>query len=216
MTFRLIDDDLSVDNPDYEEFIDCYPKFLTLNDTTLPEGVNFVGMNITEGNEGKIKLQVYDKRKDFPFKVVRYPHLDSEIPTNLPYGVFTGLTYRNDRICTETEDFIKESVELAKCLQNQGAKKHRLMSGFTSYLRAKKKKNICTLRRCFKEALTRTEHSRKTSTRETLDFINSLEIERDFSLDIQRNRTSATSVSRKEVSANRREALDFLNSLAVV
>ena len=216
MTFRLIDDDLSVDNPDYKEFIECYPKFLTLNDTTLPEGVNCVGMNITEGNEGKIKLQVYDKRKDFPFKVVRYPHLDSEIPTNLPYGVFTGLTYRNDRICTETEDFIKESVELAKCLQNQGAKKHRLVSGFTSYLRAKKKKNMCTLRRCFKEALTRTEHSRKTSTRETLDFINSLEIERDFSLDIQRNRTSATSVSRKEVSANRREALDFLNSLAVV
>ena len=152
ITFRLIDDDLSIDNPGYEQFIKCYPPFLTLNDTTLPEGVNFLGMHITEGKEGKLKIQVYDKRKDFPFKVVRYPHLDSEIPTNLPYGVFTGLTHRNDRICTEREDFIKESVVLAKCLQAQGAVKHRLVSSFTSYL-SKKSRNISTIRRSFTKAL---------------------------------------------------------------
>jgi hypothetical protein len=56
MTFRLIDDDLSIDNPGYEQFIKCYPPFLTLNDTTLPEGVNFLGMHITEGKEGQLKI----------------------------------------------------------------------------------------------------------------------------------------------------------------
>ena len=95
---------------------------------------------------------MYDKRNDFPFKVVRYPHLDSEIPTNLPYGVFTRLTHRHDRICSEREDFINESVALAKCLQAQGAVKHRLVSSFTSFL-SKKRKNISTIRRCFTEAL---------------------------------------------------------------
>ena len=190
------------------------------------DGTNFLGMNITEGMEGNIKIQVYDKRKDFPFKVVRYPHLDSEIPTNLPYGVFTGLTYRNDRICTEKEDFIKESLDLAKCLWSQGSTLPRLISAFNSYIGKKKKKNIRDLRKRFKDGLqkvlffdekkkscdffsdkTRMRSNRgkknqpieKKNNDDELDFL-----EFDFQEE-----------EKKEMSESRKQALDFLNNRIV-
>jgi len=151
ITFRLIDDVQSVDNPNYESLIQCYPQFLQLNDTTLETGgTNFLGMNITQNQDHKIMVRVHDKRKEFPFKVVRYPHLDSEIPSDLPYGVFTGLTHRHDRICTEREDFVRESADLAATLLRQGAIKSRLIKSFASYVGRKGRSKVGDLRRSFK------------------------------------------------------------------
>ena len=39
---------------------------------------------------GRLVLDVYDKRRGFGFTVVRYLHMDSVIPRNIPYGVFTA------------------------------------------------------------------------------------------------------------------------------
>ena len=78
---------------------------------------------------------VYDKKKAFPFTVIRYPHLDSLIPVNIPYGVFTGLTYRRYRICSHKEAFLRNVIELAMTLLSKGCSKRRLISLFYDFLR---------------------------------------------------------------------------------
>ena len=95
MTFRLIDDVLSVDNPSVHLYIDLphkegsevggiYPAELTLNNTSVSENlVQFLGMELKYTGD-VLTLDVYDKKKAFPFTVIRYPHLDSLIPVNIP------------------------------------------------------------------------------------------------------------------------------------
>lgn len=80
-------------------------------------------------------MDVYDKKKAFPFTVIRYPHTDSLIPINIPYGVFTGLTYRLYRICSHKKAFLRNVVELAMTLLSKGCSKRRLISLFHDFLR---------------------------------------------------------------------------------
>jgi hypothetical protein len=68
LTFRLIDDVLSIDNPLYEDLVESYPSYLTAEETSLPDGANFIGMSIRSGPNNQIELGVYDKRKDFSFQ----------------------------------------------------------------------------------------------------------------------------------------------------
>ena len=112
MTFRLIDDVLSLGNPFHDNFFKtCYPSFLTLNDTTLEDGsVNFLGMHVSDIHTSSLSVSVYDKRKDFPFKVVRYPHLDSAIPSSIAYGVFTGQLHRFKLISSSLRFLLKMPV----------------------------------------------------------------------------------------------------------
>ena len=44
-------------------------------------------------------MDVFDKRRSFPFEVIRYPHMESVIPSNIPYGVFVELLFTRYRIC---------------------------------------------------------------------------------------------------------------------
>ena len=128
-----------------------------------------VGVDRTNGSTNQLSLKVYDKRKDFPFKVVRYPNLDSEIPNNLPYGVFIGLLHRFRRISTETKSFLKEATELAKTLIAQGAKRNRLINCFNAFLHKTKlsKKSFVQQGKLFKvdlqDALIEIEVSSKAS-----------------------------------------------------
>jgi hypothetical protein len=150
MTFRLIDDVLSIDNDDWaavgfklKHEGGIYP--LQLNDTSISnQQVHFIGLSL-QARSSSIDIDVFDKRKEFPFKVVRYPHMASLIPTSLPYGVFIGQLTRYYRICTRYDSFVVNSVGLAKQLMAQGASLYRLLKSFTSFLRNQRKlrwKNI--------------------------------------------------------------------------
>ena len=146
MSFRLIDDLLSVDNPLLHAYINVpapeskedgvggiYPAQLTLNNTSLPDCVHFLGMELRyRGNS--LELDIFDKKNEFPFQVIRYPHLDSVIPTSIPYGVFTGLLYRRYRICNRKPIFLDRSVELATVLMNKRCSKRRLCRLFRKFL----------------------------------------------------------------------------------
>ncbi len=104
MSFRLIDDVLSADNPCLREYIDktaedggIYPRALTLNETSInAEEVNFLGMKIRSAGSS-FCVDVFDKRSEFPFRVLRYPSTDSLIPMSIPYGVFVSQLHRDYR-----------------------------------------------------------------------------------------------------------------------
>ena len=147
MTFRLIDDVFSLDNASFEEYIrvnapedldgphtgGIYPRELKLNDTKVsdPE-VMFVGMTIKD-EDGELVMDVFDKRRSFPFEVIRYPHMESVIPSNVPYGVFVGLFTRY-RICNRLGVFIVAATDVAEILFKKGCKALRLKRLFRDFL----------------------------------------------------------------------------------
>jgi hypothetical protein len=141
MTFRFIDDTLSVDNPQWDaatskpyETGGLYPSALVLNDTTItPQKVNFLGMCIVDVS-GDLSISVFDKRREFPFKVCRYPHKRSLIPEYIAYGVFTGLLHRYYRICTHFQDFLFNAALLARTMVKQGWHLPRLYTAFRRFL----------------------------------------------------------------------------------
>jgi hypothetical protein len=142
MTFRLIDDLLSVDNRYWRQYSQLaaedggiYPKALLLNSTQISDReVKFVGMHITDSESGALRVRVFDKRLEFPFHVQRYPHMDSVIPQSIPYGVFTGQLHRYYRICTEAADFIEQACSLGRILHAQGCAKKKLYSRFHDFM----------------------------------------------------------------------------------
>ena len=123
MTFRLIDDVLSLDNPEMMQALSLshdngglYPAELTLNQTSKSStAVEFLGMNIV-ADQNRLRLSVFDKRKTFPFVVRRYPLMSSLIPRTIPFAVLSGQLHRGYRICTGAEDFLSFAVEVATAL----------------------------------------------------------------------------------------------------
>lgn len=144
MTFRLIDDVLSVDNPYWTSAISAsqgnggmYPAALSLNDTTInSQQVRFLGMSICDIG-GKLSFDVFDKRREFPFTVCRYPHKCSMIPTYIAYGVFTGLLHRYYRICTQFSQFVLNASLLARTLIKQGWMFSRLRIIFRRFIQSR-------------------------------------------------------------------------------
>jgi hypothetical protein len=144
MTFRLIDDVLSVDNPVFREHVrvpaedgGLYPQALSLNETSIKAcKVSFLGMMIVLSGR-KLHIDVFDKRREFRFAVIRYPNLASLIPTGIIYGVFLGQLHRYYRICTEAHRFLFHARVLARTLRAQGAAWGRLRVSFRSFVVAR-------------------------------------------------------------------------------
>ena len=90
-TFRYIDDLFSINNVDFGHYTSAiFPSELELNDTcTLSTEVCYLDTNIkTVDINAPFRMSIYDKRDDFAFRIVNFPHMDSNIPANPAYGVY--------------------------------------------------------------------------------------------------------------------------------
>jgi hypothetical protein len=162
MTFRYIDDTLSIDNPFWVKAVardssvgGMYPAELLLNDTTPVAGagshsrtneeseetdadcvVHFIGMDVISAN-GSTRFQtgVFDKRAEFPFPVRRYPHMESLLPSTILYGVFLGELHRGYRSCSAADLFVDFAVDVGKRLVVNGCRKPRLLQLFISFVK---------------------------------------------------------------------------------
>ena len=109
-TFRYIDDLFSANNVDFGNYISAiYPSELELKDTSTSSAeVCYLDTNIKTGDvTTPFRISIYNKRDDFAFWIVNFPHMDSNIPANPAYGVYIFQRVRYARICTSKVDFIK-------------------------------------------------------------------------------------------------------------
>ena len=83
----------------------------------------------------RFRTAVFDKRKEFPFPVRRYPHMASLLPSTIPYGVFLGQLHRGYRTCSEAADFVSFACEVGQRLIANGCKRQRLLQLFTSFIK---------------------------------------------------------------------------------
>ena len=131
-TFRLIDDITVINsNGVFASHIkDIYPESLNLNKENSDDSrANVLDLNIVI-HEGKFKVNLYDKRDDFPFKIVQFSDSSSNISRNTILGVFKSQVLRYARICSEFQDFLERLDIIVKKFMGLGFGKKLLKSHF--------------------------------------------------------------------------------------
>ena len=87
----------------------------------------------TGGTKTPFLISIYDKRDDFTFRIVNFPHMDSNIPANPAYGVYIFQLVRYARICTSKVDYMKRLRRLSLRLRQQGFETNLLQKSFNKF-----------------------------------------------------------------------------------
>ena len=122
-TFRFIDDLLTLN--DGNEFSnihkDIYPSELVLNkENNVNNYATFLDLNITI-NDNHFDYKLFDKRDAFPFKIIRFPFLSSNIPNKMFYSSISAEILRICRASSQYQPFIDACDPFLKRMLEQGA-----------------------------------------------------------------------------------------------
>ena len=99
---------------------EIYPPELELKEEHAGHHATFLCLEIKiEGKKFIYKL--YDKRDNFPFDIVRMPHMSSNIPKAIFYSALVGEFLRIGRSTLKFEHFETKAKELLKRMLSQGA-----------------------------------------------------------------------------------------------
>lgn len=139
LSFRLIDDLCSLDNALASSVFlkenEIYPASLKVNETTESKDlVNYIGLKITSV-ASKFILDIHDKRKTFPFSVIRYPHASSALPRRMADNVYIGQLHRFFNICSRRQFFMKAALTLTEAFEKRGYALKKLVTLFNAFCR---------------------------------------------------------------------------------
>ena len=135
LTYRYIDDVLSINNPEFENYLgQMYPAELEIKDTTeSTTSASYLDLLLSIGRDGQLHTSIYDKRDDFNFHITNFPFLSSNIPSSPAYGVFISQLIRYSRACSSYDCFILRARRLSSKLLKQGYLAERLKSSFRKF-----------------------------------------------------------------------------------
>ena len=90
LSFRYIDDVLSLNNPRFGDYVHrIYPKELEIKDTTdTVKSASYLDLHLEIDERGVLMTKLYDKRDDFTFKIVNFPFICGNISSAPVYGVY--------------------------------------------------------------------------------------------------------------------------------
>ena len=99
-TKRYIDDELSINNQDFENYLgQMYSLELEIKDTAESNtSASFLDLLLLIGRDGQLRTSVYDKRDDFNFHISNFPFLSSNIPSAPVYGFYISQLIRYARL----------------------------------------------------------------------------------------------------------------------
>ena len=135
LSFRYIDDVLSLNNPNFGDLIHrIYPKELEIKDTTdTVKSASYLDLHLEIDGKGKLLTKLYDKRDVFSFKIVNFPFICGNIPSAPAYGVFISQLIRYARVCRNYADFLYRARTLTNRLLEQGYVATRLKSSLQKF-----------------------------------------------------------------------------------
>ena len=109
-----------------------YPKSIRLDQTNTNRfSSTFLDLDVRIDNDGssggsseesygRLKFEIYDKRKDFGFEVLKLPQKDSNLPSSISKNVITAQLIRAARICSSNESLAKGTVDLILSMIRNG------------------------------------------------------------------------------------------------
>ena len=131
-TFRLIDDITTVNSDGvFQEHVNkIYPDSLKLNkENEVDTKAHVLDLDISI-EEGHFIVRVYDKRDDFPFKIVQYSPNCSNMSRDVLIGVFGSQLVRFFRICNHFNGFKRRVEIMLNSFVNLGFNKKLLSSKY--------------------------------------------------------------------------------------
>ena len=122
LTYRYIDSVLSMNNPEFENYLDQkYPAELEINNTTESiTSASYLDLLLSIGRDGQLHTSIYDKRDDCNFHITNFPFLSSNIPSSPTYGLFISQLIRYARAFSLYECLILRARRLSSKLRKQG------------------------------------------------------------------------------------------------
>ena len=134
-TYRYIDDVLSINNPEFENYLgQMYPVEFEIKDTAESNtSASYLDLILSIGRDGQLHTSIYDKGDDFNFHITHFPFLSSNIPTSPAYGVFISQPIRYVRACSSYGCFILRATRLSSKLLGHGYVKERLKSSLRKF-----------------------------------------------------------------------------------
>ena len=134
-TYRYIDEVLSINNPDFQNYLgQMCPAELDIKKTTESNTSNsYFDLLLSIGRDGQLRTSLYDKRDDFNFHITNFPFLSSNIPSSPAYGVFIAQLIRYARACSSYECFMLREARLSSELLGQGYVRERLKSSLRNF-----------------------------------------------------------------------------------
>ena len=135
LTYRYIDDVLSINYPEFENYLgQMHPAELEIKDTTeSTTSASYLDLLLSIGRDCQLHTSIYDKRDDFNFHITNFPFLSSDIPSSPAYGVFISQLIRYARACFSYECFILRARRLSSKLLKQGYLVERFKSSFRKF-----------------------------------------------------------------------------------
>ena len=114
-TYRYIDDVLSINIPDFENYLgQMYPAELEIQNTTESNTSAFyLDLLLSVVRHGQLRTSLYDKHDDFNFHITNFPFLSGNIPSSPAYGVFISQLIRYARACSSYECFILRTARFS-------------------------------------------------------------------------------------------------------
>ena len=118
-TVRYIDDVATFGTERMKDhFKDIYPQSLPLSFDDTSTGVgHYLDLNI-DRNTGSVEL--YDKRRDFDFGVIRFPEKCSNQPARMGLNVLFAQAIRIARICSDRGNFLTNMSILVDTIRDRG------------------------------------------------------------------------------------------------
>ena len=135
LTYRYIEDVLSINNPEFENYLgQMYPAELEIKDTTeSTTSASYLDLLLSIGRDGQLHTSIYDKRDDFNFHITNFPFPSCNIPSSPAYGVFISQLIRYSRACSSRDCFILRARRLSSKLLKQGYIAERLKLSFRKF-----------------------------------------------------------------------------------
>jgi len=134
-TNRFIDDLCTLNDGEVfgEVFQDIYPPELELKMEHSGKHGTFLNLDITV-KDGVFVYKLFDKRDEFPFSIVRMPHMDSNIPQIIFYSALVGEFLRIARSTLLLDDFIPKAKDLLTRMRVQGSSEIRTRRSLTKLI----------------------------------------------------------------------------------
>ena len=136
-TYRYIDGVLSINNPDFDNYLGrMYPSELEIKDTTEQHFCFLLFLShlfLSVSRNGQLRTSLDDKRNDIYFHITNFPFISSNIPSSPTCGVFISQPIRYARACSSYECFILRAVRLSNKLLGQGYVMERLKSSLKKF-----------------------------------------------------------------------------------
>ena len=84
LTYRYIDDVLSINNQEFESYLgQMYPAEHEIKDTSdSTTSASYLDLLPSIGRDGHFQTSIYDKRDDSNFYITNFPFLSSDIPSS--------------------------------------------------------------------------------------------------------------------------------------